>query len=244
VTDTERSRPDREAAVVETFVYLADSLVDDFDVIDLLHFLSQACVRLIDIDEAAVMFASPTGHLQAVASSSERSRLLELFEVQNHDGPCLDSYRGGRIVTSVDLQREHSRWPTFVPHALDAGFHAVHSIPLRIRDETIGALNLFREPTGALNNDDQRLARALADVATVSVLQQRDIQSQHAAATGLQLALTSRIRIEQAKGIIAERLVISIDDAFEVLRSYARNNRLGLSAVAGGVVNHTIRITK
>ena len=238
----ERRGSSRESALLDAFVHLSDTLVDDYDIIDFLHFLTASCVELVEIDEAAVMLAAPSGRLQSIASSTERSRLLELFELQNHDGPCLDAFRHGAVVAAADLTKERDRWPTFAPRALEVGFQAVHSVPLRLRNEVIGALNLLRVAPGVLSDGDARLVRALSDIATVGVIQERTISASHAATSGLQIALTSRIRIEQAKGVLAEREAISIDDAFEALRGYARGNRVGLSHVAAEVVAGRLRL--
>jgi transcriptional regulator with GAF, ATPase, and Fis domain len=231
---------DREVAIVDAFVYLSDTLVADYDVIEFLHFLTERCVDFSAVDEAAVMLAAPSGHLQAVASSSERSRLLELFELQNQDGPCLDAYRSGIVVTSADLSLERDRWPTFAPEALDVGFKAVHSVPLKLRHDVIGALNLLRVEPGEIIDRDATVLRALSDIATVGILQERLLSQATAHPTGLNTVLTSRIRIEQAKGILAERNNLQVDDAFDRLRNYARHNGLRLTDVATGVVNRTI----
>jgi len=231
---------DREVAIVDAFVYLSDTLVADYDVIEFLHFLTERCVEFSAVDEAGVMLAAPSGHLQAVASSSERSRLLELFELQNQDGPCLDAYRQGAVISSADLALDRDRWPTFAPQALDVGFKAVHSVPLKLRDEVIGALNLLRTEPGAVTERDAKVLRALSDIATVGILQERLLSQSGPDASGLQTALASRIHIEQAKGILAERNDLPIDDAFERLRSYARDNDLRLTAVATAVVNRTL----
>jgi GAF domain-containing protein len=228
--------------IIDAFVHLADTLVDDYDIIDFLQFLTERCVELVEIDEAAVMLTTPTGHLQAVASSSERTRLLELFELQNSDGPCLDAFRTGSVISASDLTGETSRWPIFAPEAVAVGFRAVHSVPLRLRQQVIGALNLMRVESGLLSAVDARLVHALSDIATVGVLQERALNEERANSAALQNALTSRVRIEQAKGILAERSGLSIDAAFQLLRAHARNNSLGLTNVAIGVVNNTILI--
>jgi len=233
----------REAAIIDAFVHLSDTLVADYDVIEFLHFLTERCVALGDVDEAAVMLASPSGRLQAVASSSERTRLLELFELQNQDGPCFDAYQRGEVVVSADLTQERTRWPTFTPEALDVGFRAVLSIPLRLRQEIIGALNLLRLEAGEVSHADALLLQALTDIATVGVLQERLISQSLSTASGLQAALTSRIRIEQAKGVLAERLDVSVDEAFAMLRAFSRNNGLRLTEVATAVVERSLDIS-
>ena len=234
----------REAAIVDAFVHLSDTLVDEYDVIEFLHYLTERCIDLVEVDEAAVMLAAPSGNLQAVASSSERSRLLELFELQNQDGPCLDAFRQGTTVWSADLSAEPERWPLFGPRAIEDGFRSVHSIPLKLREEVIGALNLLRVDPGVLVSSDARLAQALTDIATVGMLQERLVSESVSTASGLQTALTSRIRIEQAKGILSERSNISVDSAFDLLRAFARRNSVRLSDVATRVVAHSLDITQ
>jgi GAF domain-containing protein len=235
---------DREAAVIEAFVHLADTLVEEYDVIDFLAFLTDRCVDLVDIDEAAVMIAGPAGRVHPVAASSERSHLLELFELQNSDGPCLDSFHTGQTVTSADLTRPDAmqRWPTFAPEAVAVGFRAVHSVPMRLRSNVIGALNLLRVEPGEPAERDLRLIRALADVATIGLLQHRAIDQANDASASLQLALTSRVRIEQAKGIIAERANLTIDEAFEVLRRYARDHQSPVAGIAARVIQGELDI--
>ncbi|MCU1388302.1 MAG: hypothetical protein JWL72_1640 [Ilumatobacteraceae bacterium] len=232
----------RELAVIDAFVHLSDTLVDDYDVIEFLTYLAEQCCDLSVADEAAVMLAAPSGHLHAVASSSERSRMLELFELQNQDGPCLDAYRSGVVVASGNLEAEPQRWPIFIPQALKVGYRAVHSVPLKLRNEVIGALNLLRLGVGTFPDADARLVGALSDIATVGVLQERNLARSISAASGLQTALTSRIRIEQAKGVLGERWAVPLDEAFEHLRRYARRRGLRLTEVAEGVVRRTISI--
>jgi ANTAR domain/GAF domain len=232
----------REGSIANAFVHLADTLVVDYDIIDFLHYLIECSLGLIDADEAGVMLASPSGHLQPIAASTERIRLLELFELQNQDGPCLDAFRTGETVIAADLEQERERWPNFATEALQVGFRAAHSIPMRLRDDTIGAINLLRINTGDLTGEDTKLARALADIATIGVIQERTISQSSTTTAALQHALMSRIRIEQAKGMLAERAGISIDDAFELLRGYARRHQLGLTRVADDVVHGTLEI--
>jgi GAF domain-containing protein len=235
-------RVDREGAIVDAFVHLSDTLVEDYDVIDFLHYLTERCVELTDVDEVGVMIGALPGRLQAVAASTERSYLLELFELQNDDGPCLDAFRGGITVNAEDLSEEAARWPKFTPRAVAAGFGSVHSVPMRLRNEVIGAVNLLCVKPGALSSDDTRLVRALSDIATVGILQQRTISEVAVINTHLAAALNSRIRIEQAKGVVAERAGTTVDEAFAMIRTYARSHQLGLTAVCEGIVDHTIDV--
>lgn len=227
----------REELLSETFVALADTLVADFDLVEFLALLSERCVELFEAEAAGVMVAGTGGVLQLMASSSERMRLIELFEIQGDEGPCPDCFRSGKAVGEVDLEATGERWPTFSAEARRAGFRAVHALPMRLRGEVIGALNLFRNDAGALPEADLRAAQALADVATLSILHHR-IQSESGLVTEqLQIALNSRIVIEQAKGILAERSKIGMDEAFALLRGYARNHNRHLSRVAQEVTD-------
>jgi len=230
----------RERAVVEMFVSLADTLVDDYDVVEVLHHLVYSCVGLLDVSAAGLLLDDQRGQLALVASSSEETRLLELYQLQNNEGPCLDSVRSRVIVTSADLEADRGRWPVFVPEALSAGFRSVTAVPLRLRDDVIGGLNMFGVRPMVLTDADMRLAQAMADAATIGSLQQRAVHRTSVLAEQLQLALNSRVSIEQAKGVIAERHSVSMDVAFEALRRYARDNNLKLHDVAGGVVSGAI----
>ena len=227
----------REVQLAEAFVDLADTLVADFDVLDFLHSLAGHCVDLLDVDAAGLMLADASGVLRVAASSSEVVRLLELFEVQSEDGPCLECFRTGQPVVEPDLAAAAAdRWPQFRPEAAAAGFRSVVALPLRLRDQTIGALNLFGTRTGSMAPTDRSLAQALADVATIGILQERGVQQREVLARQLQQALDSRIVIEQAKGVLAERRGIHVDEAFRLLRRQARSTGTRLSVVAEQVV--------
>ena len=226
----------REQGLAETFVVLADTLVDDYDVVDLLDQLVGACVNLLGVTSAGLLLDDQKGNLAVVASSSEESRLLEVFQIQNNEGPCLDCVRTGQTVTCDDLETESERWPMFAQTAIDAGFRSVVAVPLRLRDQTIGGLNMFHSEPHPVAEEDRRLAQALADVATIGILQRRSAHRTTMVAEQLQHALNSRVTIEQAKGVLAERRQLSMEASFETLRSYARNHNLKLTDVALSVV--------
>ena len=220
----------------DTFVELADTMVADFDIIDFLHLLTDRSVALLGAAAAGVVLADPRGELRMAAASSEQAGLLELFQLQNDQGPCLECFRTGRPVTATDLSSAAQRWPQFARAAVQAGFATVEALPMRLRDQVIGALNLFRAEPGPLDPAELRIAQALADVATIGLLHERNVRRTETVAEQLQAALNSRVVIEQAKGKLAERLGIDMDRAFTMLRDYARNTNQRLTDVARAFV--------
>jgi len=221
----------------DAFVELTDTMVAGFDVIDFLHVLTDRSALLLDVSAAGLLLADPRGELRVVAASNEAARLLELFQLQNDQGPCLDCYRSGQPVQAADLDAAAARWPRFAPAALQAGFAAVQALPMRLREQVIGALNLFRAVPGAFDPADVRVGQALADVATISLLHERSMRHSDTLNEQLQTALNSRVVIEQAKGKLAERLGLDMDQAFNLLRDYARNRNLRLSDLAQAFVD-------
>jgi GAF domain-containing protein len=216
----------------DTFIELADTMVADFDVIDFLHLLTDRSVRLLGASAAGVMLADPRGELRVAAASSEEAGLLELFQLQNDQGPCLECFRTGRAVTATGLAGLAPRWPRFAQAAARAGFATVEAVPMRLRDQVIGALNLFSAEPGPFDPADLRIAQALADVATIGLLHERNVRRRDTVSEQLQAALNSRVIIEQAKGKLAERLSIDMDRAFVMIRDYARNSNQRLTDVA------------
>ena len=221
----------------DTFVDLADTMVADFDVIDFLHMLTDRSVALLAASAAGVVLADPRGELRVAAASSEAAGLVELFQIQNDQGPCLDCFRTGQPVTAADLTGADQRWPRFAAAAVQAGFRTVEALPMRLRDQVVGALNLFRAAPGPFAPADLRIGQALADVATIGLLQERSLRRTEILAEQLQGALNSRVIIEQAKGKLAERLTIDMEDAFRMLRDYARNSNQHLTDVARNFVD-------
>ena len=227
----------REALLARTLVELADTLVADFDVVDLLTVLTDGCVDVLDVGAAGLMLAAPEGDLRVMASSSEAMRVLELFELQSQEGPCLDCYRTGQPVVNQDLATVNGRWPRFAAEALAAGFHSVHALPMRLRGTVIGALNLFHIEPGEMRQADVAAAQAMADVATIGVLQHRAALETQVLNEQLNHALNSRIVIEQAKGIIAERKGLNMEQAFSTLRNHARSHNRRLVDVARDIID-------
>lgn len=227
---------DRDAVLARTMVALADTMVDDFDLVDLLTTLSDRCVEVFDITAAGVMLASTDGELSVVTASTESMWMLELFELQSQEGPCLDAYRTGQPVVNQDLSVANGRWPRFSPMAVDSGFRGVDALPMRLRGRVIGALNLFRSDAGSLTPDEVEAAQALADIATIAILQHRAMTEARILNDQLTHALASRVVIEQAKGMIAERMDVSMEQAFSRLRQHARNHNLHLDRLARAVV--------
>jgi GAF domain-containing protein len=226
----------KESLFARTLVELADTLVDNFDVVDLLTLLASRCVDVLDVAAAGLMLAAPDGDLRVIASSSEAMRVLELFELQAREGPCLDCFRTAELVTNSDLAMIDGRWPLFAAEALEAGFRSAHALPLRLRGTVIGALNIFNVEPGEMKTEDIAAAQALADVATIAILQHRAVMEAQRLNEQLQIALDSRIVIEQAKGMVGERADLSMEQAFAVLRNHARNRNLRLVDVARDVI--------
>lgn len=228
-----------ERQLAEAFVALADTLVDDFDVVDFLHELTVRTAEVLGVSAAGVLLSDQRGTLRMVAASTEQTRLLELLQSQTDQGPCPECFHTGRPVAVADLftPTAASRWPRFAAAARKVGFSSVHALPMRLRTEVIGALNLFGTQPGALDEDTLRLAQALADVATIALLQARAIRQRDTLAEQLQTALNSRVVIEQAKGVIAERRQIDVDQSFTLLRSNARTKNRRLSELAAAVVD-------
>ena len=229
----------RETLATRTFVELVDSMVDDFDAIELLTLLTQRALELLDAAAAGILLADDNNRLRVLASSNEDAELLELLQVQNDDGPCLDCYRTGRVVETPDL-RERSDWPRFASEALEHGFHSVSAVPLRLRNETLGCLNLFMTQPGGLSEQDLALAQALADVSTIAMVQDRVVREAAVRERQLQTALDSRVVIEQAKGMIAEHAKVDMSAAFSLLRDHARRHNLRLTDLATDLLDRRI----
>jgi GAF domain-containing protein len=226
----------------ETFVELTDTMVAGFDVIDFLHVLTGRSVQLLDVSAAGLLLAGPRGDLRVVAASSAAARLLELFQLQSDQGPCLDCFRSGQPVAAADLGTDQ-RWPRFAAAAGQAGFRAVQAVPMRLRDQVIGALNLFRATAGPFDAEAVHVGQALADVATISLLHERNMRRSDTLNEQLQTALDSRVIIEQAKGKLAERLGTDTNQAFSLLRDFARARNLPLSGLARDFVDGTETLT-
>ncbi len=233
----------REALLVRTLVELADNLVDDFDVIDVLTVLSDRCVEVLDVDSAGVMLAAPGGALQVVASSSVAMRGLELFELQANEGPCVDCFVSGEPIVNLELTAVDDRWPQFARRAVSDGFHSVHALPMHLRGVTVGALNMFRTASGPLDVKDVLAAQALADVATIAIIQHRASVDATVLNGQLSEALNSRIIIEQAKGKVSEASGLDMDRSFQRIRHHARNHNLRLTELARGIAEGTTSIT-
>ena len=232
----------RQDLIADTFVGIVDALVEDFDVIEMLTDLADGCVDLGLATASGILLADNNGKLRVMAASSERAHLLELFQLQNQDGPCLEAYSTGEAVVHKDLASAEDRWPTFAPEAVRAGFRSVHAFPLRLRTNVLGAMNLFSSEASDIGESAAHLARALADVASIAILQDHVVRTSDVRAGQLQHALDSRVAIEQAKGMLAERANADMDEAFTMLRTYARSTRRHLSEVASHLVAGTMAV--
>jgi GAF domain-containing protein len=236
------SNVNREELLLDAFAALSDTLVDDYDVVDLLQSLVERCAEVFDITAAGILLADRDGRLEVVASTSEASRLVEVMQLSAQAGPCIECFRTGETVSLPDIGEAPKAWDRFRVSASEQGFASVFATPMRLRDDVMGALNLFRSETGELNDRDARAARALANVATIGILQERSIRETGLVREQLQYALNARVVIEQAKGVLSHTHGVSTDVAFEILRSYARNSHEKLAAVARKVVHLEINI--
>jgi GAF domain-containing protein len=239
--DNQQDGFDQQTLTARTFVEIVDTLVGNFDVIEVLTVLTSRCVQLLEAAAAGILLADGAGHLRVIGASTEQIALLELFQIQNDEGPCLDCYRTGRLVVDPDLAGS-SVWPRFATESVGAGFPSVCAVPLRMNDAILGCLNLFMATPIRLSDSDVALAQALADVASIAIVQDQTTRRAAVREDQLQHALNSRIAIEQAKGMIAERGGVDMDVAFARLRGFARNNNRGLTEVAEALVSGTISI--
>ncbi|HEY3561454.1 MAG TPA: GAF and ANTAR domain-containing protein [Kribbella sp.] len=230
--------------VREVFIELSDTLVADFDIIEFLDRLAARCSELLSVSSCGILLVDHLGALNLVAAATEQARLIELVQLQNLEGPCLDAFNTGGAVQYADLRDGTTPWPSFTAAALEAGYRSVQALPMRLRDTTLGAVNLFSREPGPLSDDTVVLGQALADAATIGILHQRAMARQETVTEQLQTALNSRILIEQAKGYISHSLSVGVDEAFGVLRSYARSSNRRLTEVAADVVEGRITLSR
>jgi GAF domain-containing protein len=234
----------RETLLIKAFVELADTLVDDYDIIGLLDRLAGYCVELLAAEAVGILLADAHRALRVVASTNEQTEWMELLQLQADEGPCVECLRTATAVSVADLSEATHRWPRFAAALADRdAYRSVHALPLRLRGAPIGALNLFHRRPGPLPLADLALAQALADVATIGILSERAINRGEVLGEQLQTALNSRVIIEQAKGILAERGSLGMDAAFEPLRGYSRNHNLKLSDVGQQIIESDLATT-
>jgi GAF domain-containing protein len=232
----------RETRLSAAFVKLADTLTEDFDVVDLLQTLVEECASILDTQAAGLMLLDAAGQLQLVASTSDETSLIEVMQLNAGSGPCVECFTTGRPVTVGDIEGSGDRWSSFREEAMKQGFKSVHATPMRLRGQVLGALNMFSIHVGELGTADIAVAQALADVATIGMLQERSIREKTLVAEQLQHALNSRVLIEQAKGVLSESAALSMDQAFAAMRGYARDHNLTLSTVARAVIDRTLSL--
>jgi transcriptional regulator with GAF, ATPase, and Fis domain len=232
--------PTREHEIIRSFVDLSNELVDDYDVVDMLSQLTAHCASLLDISSAGLLLADERDVLHLVATSSERAHHLELFQLQRDEGPCLDCFRERQLIRVADLEDERERWPQFCEAARAVGFRSVHALPMHLKGNVLGTLGLFGEQAGALPDEDLALAQALVHVASVAIVNERAAIDRATVNIQLQRALTSRIAVEQAKGVLAHAGDLDMASAFAVLRQYARDHGRKLSEVAAEVVTRDL----
>jgi GAF domain/ANTAR domain len=226
--------------MAQVFVELADTLNETFDVVDFMQRLTERCVELLAVDASGLMLTDHRGALKLMAATLERARLLELFELQVQEGPCRECFGTGQAITNVDLAESQKRWPTFTPAAVGAGFRGTHALPMRLRGRVIGALNLFTNDARQLSDVDLAVGQAMADVATIGLLHERNTHERIILSEQLQIALHSRVLVEQAKGMLAASTNVTVTEALHHMRAYARRNNLPLTHVASGVLDDAV----
>jgi GAF domain-containing protein len=248
VTDTQRqgygelmSDPSREQRLNKAFVYLADTLVAGYDLVGLMHYLVDTSVELLDASSAGIVLADSWQRLDVLAATNEGSELLEVLQLQDGTGPCVDCFSTGVAQSVPDLAAVVGKWPHFAPLALEQGLRSVHAVPLRLRDATIGALNLFRSEPGRLAERDRETAQALADVATIGILQERAARERSDLNERLEFALSSKVVIEQAKGVLANHGGLTMEEAFVALRTYSSSHAVPLTHLALDLVERRRR---
>jgi GAF domain-containing protein len=235
---------DRTADITQAFVAIANTMVDGLDVVDLLTGVTSDCARLLDIASAGLLLADHHGVLHVVAASSERTRNVELFQLQRDEGPCLDCYHSGQPVSVADLAVEAERWPLFVHAATEAGFASVHAVPMRLRDTRLGTLGLFGTTVGPLSDSDLNLAQALAHVASIALVADKAATDAAIINQQLQTALTSRVVVEQAKGLVAQLGGLDMDQSFAAIRRFARDHNERLTDVATRLVSRELPVAE
>ena len=233
----------RESRIATAFVAVADTLTTDFDVVDLLHTLVEKCTQILDTDAGGLMLVDETGQLQLMTSTSEGADFVEIMQLNADSGPCIDCFTTGMPVSVANIRESGSTWSAFQKAALQSGFNAAHATPLKLRGQVIGTMNLFSTSVGALGERDSAVAQALADVATIGILQERVVREGTILAEQLHSALDSRILIEQAKGMVAHSLSIDMDEAFAVIRAHSRRNNLTIRSVSQGISDHTLSVS-
>lgn len=227
----------RERKVSELYVRLSDTLVSGYDVSEFLQMLVEGCKDVLEVDVVGVLLEKRDGELSVSAASDEEMRTLEALELQTRGGPCFDAYTQQQQVVVEDLEACRDRWPQFVEKALDLGFRCGHAFPLRRREDTLGALDMYKEAPAPFTEDDVHLAQSLADIATIAIVNQRTVRDAEILAEQLQTALHSRVLIEQAKGVLAGREGISPEEAFDRIRRHCRNSHETMRDVSRQVVD-------
>lgn len=237
------NKASRETFISSAFVAIADTLTTDFDIVDMLHTLVEQCTLILDTSQGGLMLVDGRGELQLMTSTSQGADFVEVMQLNSAAGPCIECFTTGTAVSVPNINDTGDKWPDFTSGALQRGFLSAHATPMRLRGHVIGTMNLFSTKRGALSERDASLAQALTDVATIGILQQRVITETNMLAEQLHRALDSRVLIEQAKGMVAHSLNVSMDDAFTALRNYSRERSVSLRSVAEGISDRTISVS-
>jgi GAF domain-containing protein len=232
----------REQRINEAFVKVADTLMDSYDIVDLLSTLVNECTDLLGVDAGGMLIADTFGNLELVASTSEEAEFVEVMQLAAGAGPCVECFTSGAAVSVADIRDTDGVWPEFSAAALQRGFRSLHATPMRLRGRVIGTMNLLGVEPGVFDARDVALAQALADVAIIGILQERSLRDPQIISEQLHLALDTRVMIEQAKGVLSHVHSMSMEGAFRSMRAYARDHGMSLRDVAGGIIDRSITL--
>ncbi len=230
-----------DEVLIDVLSEFAQTLTGRFEVSEVLYRLAEHVITILDVRGAGVSVVDENGQLRPVTGINELTLTLESVEEQFQEGPCVDAFKQGDIIVVEEIERDIDRWPKWASEAMRRNVHAVLGIPLRVRDESIGAMNVYNSEPRKWREPDVRVARVLTDMAASYVANASELEQSRRTTEQLREALGSRIIIEQAKGVISVDQQCSVDDAFALLRDHSRRHNVSLRAVAEAVVQLGLR---
>ena len=206
------------------------------DVLDAMDRVIDACVRFTSATEAGVVLADADGSLNVIASSSERTSDAEEAQLGTDEGPCLDCYRSGTTIDVPDVSTHEAEWPTFARTMRERGLVGTFAEPIRLRAATIGSLCVFADHGRGHDDRDVVLLQLLADAASAALARQRGTGPLRTLDEQVEDAIEARVTVEQAKGALAHRRGVRIDEAFQLIRRAGQGAGRGIREVAEDIV--------